>query len=133
MVSSTTYLKISIKASKSGLKEAMLKDNWRGKLVTLMIYPVVLMCCCCFLEHVLVSVLFLAHTSQSGSGKEHRGHWCCLPAHPGAHGTELCPAGSGTSPGREAPHALWAVPVLGHCAVRKFCLMCRWNFLGISF
>lgn len=44
MVSSTTYLKISIKTSKSGLKEAMLKDNWRGKLVTLMIYPVVLMC-----------------------------------------------------------------------------------------
>lgn len=73
MVSSTTYLKMSIKPSKSGLKEAILKDNWREKLVAPMIYPVVLKCCFCFLEHVLVSVLFLAPTSQSGSGKEHRG------------------------------------------------------------
>lgn len=62
MVYTTTYLKIGMKPRKSGLKEAMLKDNWREELVTLVAYPVVLKCCFCFLERVHVSVLFLPHT-----------------------------------------------------------------------
>lgn len=99
MVSSTTYLKTGIKPSKSGLKEAMLKDKWREKLVTVMIDPVVLKCCFCFcfLEHVHISVLFLPHTVTEWVRK---GSW--------STGHRPCPAGSGLSAVRETAHPLWA-------------------------
>lgn len=41
--------------------------------------------------------------------------------HPRAHGTEMCPAGSGVSPGRDTPHPLRAAcSVLGYCSGKRF-------------
>lgn len=57
--------------------------------------------------------------------------WSHSPAqqdHPRAQGRGLCPDGSEISP--PPPWAVYSG--LRHCPGKKFCLIFRWNFLGVS-